>query len=542
MESMRKRLTHSMPSLVMKISLSNSNRLTALFACLALAGTSFSAEFVPQISVASVLTWDSASSGGNGRIFLRADGYPTPASYLWTNNGRPLPKGDQDVYDTTQVTFQSAGWYRLTVEAEKVSCTSEPVPVGVVKKGAKQLSAMAEGRSLTLTQVAAGPELTFQWYHDGVPMTDIPSRVTGTQAPVLRFARLEGGDEGAYHCIVSLRNLSLMGEEFTLDVVLKPVITGVSGASDWAVGRTVAAQIESENDPVRFEIKGLPRGVTFNPKTGAISGRPTVEGSFDISARAFNAAGASDWFHFTVEVEAFPADATGTFIGLVGRDQGHDPGYGGRWKFAVTTTGSFTGTVDVGRVRYPFSGRLENVLNGLPEAWIQLASGWLILNVKIDPVLGRADGLVALNNWAFQLPLEAKKVLPRKPNVAPVNWQGLHYVKISPDATVVGDGRYPQGEAVGQIVVRHNGSYQWTGRLSDGTAYAMSGQVTPLGAFAAHTWLYGRKGSVQGWQELLEPEGWISGFLQWIKYPVPGAATFPQGFPLHSLDVREPGV
>lgn len=500
------------------------------------------ADFVPVISVPAVLTWDSASSQGGGRIFLRADGYPTPASYLWTNNGRPLANGERDVYDSSNVTFQSAGWYRLAVEAEKVVCTSEAVPVGVVRKGLKNLTSLPGGRSLTLTQMATGPELAFQWFREGVAMTDIPGRISGTQTSSLRFIHLEAEDEAHYHCLVSLRNLSLIGEEFTLDVVLKPVVTDVTGASNWAVGRTVAAQVVSANDPTRFEITGLPQGVTFNPKTGSLSGRPLRAGSYDIRIRGFNAAGVSPWFHITIEVEEFPSVAIGTFIGLVARDQGHDPGYGGLLRFTVTPTGSLSGTVDVGKVRYPFSGRLENVESGLPEAWIQLASGWLILNLKIEGPQGRADGLVALNDWSFQLGLEAKKVLPLKADVAPANWRGLHYVKLSPDAGVVGNPVYPQSESVGQITVRHNGSYTWIGRLSDGVAYTMTGQVTPLGAFAARTLLYGKRGSLQGWQELLEPEGRVSGFLEWIKYHVHGSSSFPQGFPLHSLNVREPGV
>jgi len=503
---------------------------------------SFAFGFEPVISVDALLTHDSASSPGSAQIFLRADGYPTPASYRWTKDGRPLVKGDQDTYDTTQVSFGSAGWYQLTVEAEQTRATSKPVPVGVVKTGEQKMNPIAEGRNLTLKQTAAGPELRFQWFKDGIPLSDVTGKIIGAQTATLKLFGLLPEDGGLYHCLVSLRNLTLMGQSWHFDVTPKPVVTHIDGIDDWAVGRPVVASVQATNQPTRYEIKGLPPGVTFNPKNGQLGGSPRLPGTYHLSTRAFNVAGASAWFKESVTVAPFPAEATGTFAGLVGRTGGGDPGYGGAWKLIVTSNGAFTGTVDVGIVRYPFSGRLQNPVSGTPEAWIQLASGWLVMNVKIDTVQGRADGLVALNNFAFQLPLEAKKVLPLRPNVAPANWLGLHYVKLSPDASVIGNPAYPQSEAIGQIVVRHNGSYTWIGHLSDGAAYTMSGQVTPLGAFAARTLLYGKRGSIQGWQELLEPEGWVSGFLEWIKYHRPGDASFPNGFPLHSLNVREPGV
>jgi hypothetical protein len=411
-----------------------------------------------------------------------------------------------------------------------------------VKTGTTHVPPTAEGRSISLTQVASGPELTYQWYRDGVLLSDVPAHITGTQKARLNLLRLRQEDEGTYRCIVSLRGLSITGQEFTVEVVFKPSITDAKGIDDWAVGRHVSASIDADNEPTRFEIRGLPAGLKFNPKTGIITGKPLHAGTYTISIRAFNAAGASEWFMFTVHIARFPVDATGTYHGLVGRTGHGDPGYGGAFRFTVTGSGAFTGTVDVGRARYPIAGRFENPLNGHPETWITAYHRWLVINIKLDAANGRADGMVALSDWSFQLPLEAKKVLPLIPNSAPANWLGLHYVKLSPSASVLGDPIYPQSESIGTITVNHNGSYRWTGRLADGSAYTMAGRITPLGAFAAHTWLYGRRGSLQGWQELLEPEGRVSGFLEWIKYHSAGGATFPNGFPLHSLDVREPGV
>lgn len=517
-------------------------RLAWLTLATAFTSSALGASFQPQINVPALLTWDTASSGGNGQIFLRADGYPTPAWYRWTKDGRNLPNGDRDVYETSQVNFSSAGYYRLTVEAEKEVATSKAVPVGVVKTGTTLLPPLPEGRSVTLTQVASGPELSFQWYFEGNPLSDLPGKISGSQSSRIRLSNVSLQDEGTYRCIVSQRGLSITGQDFVLNVVLKPVITDAKGFDDWAVGRPVSASFDSDNEPTRYEIRGLPPGLKFNPKTGQITGKPTTAGRYTISVRAINAAGASEWFKLKVQVAPFPREATGTFHGLVGRTGGGDPGYGGSFRFVVSGNGAFTGSVDVGRVRYPISGRFENPLNGQPEIWIQAAHGWLVLNIKIDPTAGRADGLVALNDWSFQLPLEAKKVLPQVPNSAPANWLGLHYVKVSPSASVIGNSTYPQEESIGRITVRNNATYNWTGRLSDGSAYTMSGRITPQGAFASHTWLYGRRGSLQGWQELLEPEGWVSGFLEWIKYPSAGGSTFPGGFPLHSLDVREPGV
>ena len=69
-----------------------------------------------------------------------------------------------------------------------------------------------------------------------------------------------------------------------------PVITSSKTASG-KVGVPFGYLIKASNDPVRFSATGLPTGLTLDPRTGFISGRPGKDGEFLVNITASNAAG-----------------------------------------------------------------------------------------------------------------------------------------------------------------------------------------------------------------------------------------------------------
>lgn len=69
-----------------------------------------------------------------------------------------------------------------------------------------------------------------------------------------------------------------------------PVVTGARTASGTAFD-SFSFQVAAENNPTRFAASGLPDGLSCDPSTGLISGKPTIPGSFSVVVTASNASG-----------------------------------------------------------------------------------------------------------------------------------------------------------------------------------------------------------------------------------------------------------
>ena len=52
--------------------------------------------------------------------------------------------------------------------------------------------------------VASGEELTYQWFGPGgIPLSDIPGKITGTNTSTLEISNIQSGDTGSYQVRVS---------------------------------------------------------------------------------------------------------------------------------------------------------------------------------------------------------------------------------------------------------------------------------------------------------------------------------------------------
>jgi hypothetical protein len=67
-----------------------------------------------------------------------------------------------------------------------------------------------------------------------------------------------------------------------------PVITSATTACA-NVGTPFHYRIAAGNDPIRYSVSGLPRGIALDPHTGVISGTPSVQGAFTLTIAAGNA-------------------------------------------------------------------------------------------------------------------------------------------------------------------------------------------------------------------------------------------------------------
>jgi hypothetical protein len=405
--------------------------------------------------------------------------------------------------------------------------------VGVVRAGVTIAGVTPEGTTARIRQIAAGPNLAFQWFTvDGYPVED-SDHFQGTTSSTLTISNIRPEHEGWYHCVVL--NIQTGGElpglRHYVTVEPLPAIDEYELPHEAMVSRSMSMVPLTRNLVTRYEVRNLPLGLKFNTKTGVVTGTPRKAGTHRFQVRGFNSAGPSPWKTITLTVAPIPEFLIGAFDGLVGRMLDTGEGMGGACSLSVTSTGTTTGYVDIGSKRYALTGRLNCTVGGSNTLSCSLAGGVVDLLLAHDLATSSMAGTLAARDGSWVIPLLAKKV-GVSANTA--SWAGSTSVDIAPQVV---QSEVPSGRGTGVIKISSKGTYTWSGKLADGAAYTCAGRLTPSGQFAARTLLYTNKGSVQGWQQVNTTTRQPSGSLEWMKNPRPGAVSFPNGFPLHTLVV-----
>ena len=206
--------------------------------------------------------------------------------------------------------------------------TSQPLDVNVrlMQQGANILLIdEVSGQVIPLNAVSfdvkvRGGAMSYQWYRNGLPISNGADLVTGriisgATTAVLTLSNIKTtADAGSYMAVATnvfgaVTSRTALLRVTALNMIVKPMITSDLDPSPpyddlihpngWPKGVAIdpytitANTINASTNPAdkpSYAATGLPRGLTVNSKTGVISGRPTKSGNYLVTLKALKKA------------------------------------------------------------------------------------------------------------------------------------------------------------------------------------------------------------------------------------------------------------
>ena len=143
---------------------------------------------------------ESISACAGERIVLRAEASGTNISYRWTLNGRAIDGARADSLVIESLDASTAGTYTLALQGScKPELDSDPIivtmaaPTAIVQQPVNQ--AVQEGEQITLSVLAEGDALQYQWTRNDIA-------IDGATSANYVIERAERADAGTYACVV----------------------------------------------------------------------------------------------------------------------------------------------------------------------------------------------------------------------------------------------------------------------------------------------------------------------------------------------------
>jgi len=195
-------------------------------------------------------------------ISVTADG-TQPFTYQWSKDGLALTDGGKVSGSTsgtltlTNVTSADAGNYTVIVSNSAGSTTSDVAIVSyagyaptITQQPASQT--VFANDSVSFTAVASGiPTPTFQWYKNGVALTD-GGNILGSATATLSVTGVSSADAGTYTVVAtnSLGSATSNSATLTVNAGIAPTITTQPASQTANVGATATFAVAASGTPV----------------------------------------------------------------------------------------------------------------------------------------------------------------------------------------------------------------------------------------------------------------------------------------------------
>ncbi len=215
--------------------------------------------------------------------------------------------------------------------------------------------------------------------------------------------------------------------------------------------------------------------------------------------------------------------AAGTYNGLFNETDEVRLESAGTFSVYVDNQGHYSAWVQMGYVRYPFSGALSQELRATNTIarWEQ-SSLVVELEVGRGATAGQIFGRITDGRWTGQLS-----------GGRPASSSDLagEYTAVFPG--IAGDLSRPAGDGYATIHVAADGLATMSGTLADGTRFMQSAYITVDGDWPLGVSMYAGKGLILSWVTFANlASSDLNGDMVWIKQAGASATSYPLGFAL----------
>lgn len=448
--------------------------------------------------------------GSSLRLSVAALG--EPLQYEWYRNNQRLDAHTGPQLQRPNATSSDAGNYHVIVRNSLGQATSRtakveifPAPIITVPPVSRSVDL---NKNSALTVTATGSNLRYQWRRG-------TQNINGATDRTLSFPKAQETDAGSYSVVVSNGAGSVTSDPVTLTVIIPPVVLPLN-LTDATVGQPYDFLLTALNNPTRFTVGGLPKGLTLLNNT-RITGKPTVSGDFPLSISAHNSAGSSGSpVSMTLKVKAFPDNAIGVFEGVVPH---HDPltsGIGGWLRLTSTRLATFSGSLRLGSKTHSLRGQWVIENDGPPEGQVTLQRGKanpLEVTLLATPDDKKVTVTVSEVGTTNSLSFDVWRTLVSTPDEAGAYTFALPTPDHSDDA--------PHGDGFGGFRLTDKGAARGTYWLADGTRLTLSANLLEGGRLRLWTSLYSGTGSLSGYLRVRSSfaHRLQDSLLTWFKKP-----------------------
>lgn len=491
----------------------------------------------------------SASAGSPVTFSVTGTGTPS-FTYQWTRNRVSISGATSDTFTIPSAQVTDAAAYAVIVRNVVGSVTSTSANLAVADS-ALRILALPTGATATITAPISGTVSNFIWEKDSNPLPADP-RYTGFAGKTLKITKLIESDASVLSLEVTAPGTppATLTTQTKLVVYNAPPVITLPGAPPNDVLLLPDAQVAApyapyslpyDSDPLKtptaFSVSGLPTGLKIDPKTGIVSGKPSVALTapriYPLTFTASNAKGRST-AKGSITLQPLPPGTTGTFTGPIAQESIINLGLGGRIDATLTSTGSFSGKILLGALSYSFKDVLVSAIDnpqptavatiirrGLPNLTVSFTvdgPNHRLINGQITNGTETATFDAWKNRWNSSTPLAELDTL---------RTQYPGYYTFALPATTPLTPTVPQGAGSGSFTVSSStGKLTVSGRLADGTSFTSATFAGPLGEILVYQNLHSKLGSVLGTLVIspgsamfLPPFGdnTLSGSLTWKK-------------------------
>ena len=388
-----------------------------------------------------------------------------PLSYVWKKDTVVVPGETGAMLNLPAITLAQAGAYTCVLTNFGAGTPTRVANV-VVYDPAPLPQIVNPGGTFITPLIAAGPSIdSYQWSLDGSPLVN-SAHVSGVTTASLTVTNITSADNGSYTLVAMFNGSPLPTGPITFSMRTPPAVSLPGASFHSRIGSTVTFPLTTDNGPYLYRYIGLPKGLTYNIYTDAVSGRTTAPGTFPVVVLATDPIGLVTTLFVNLIIDPLPATVVGVFNGTVDRDPTLNQNLGGSLTFTTTAGGLLTGKLTQGATTYAFTGALDGAPGADASATLTiprkgLSSLSLHLDIPLDDsgVVGTLNSTVGVTAWRKAATSSA--------------YAGNYTFALE---TPAGAG-WPAGYSTGTLAVSSAGAVTWTLQPADGTA-ALKGTTT----------------------------------------------------------------